>query len=543
MGRWKAKPFREKQSAPFSRKVKMMKKNLFVLGLAGGLLLSGCVEERFDLDPDGVLLSGSVSPTFSIPIGEVSVQVTDALSKLDSAGISSAVNNNAIEIFKAFSVLDTTANEWLRLDEFSWSDNFEMPFDVPAGQSASFPVTLDMPLPSGVVVDSMQFAQGSLAVVPGGDLPMDGLMHLNFLEFQQSGVSFNFAVGAGAENQTLNNIRYIEDGSPGVSLMVTIDSGVSGFSAGDQVSLALTFAIDEVDWVVGEMPGVTFGEFNHELPMEALDGLDPGVVHVSAPRIELEAVNGLGLIIQAEISQASYGTIVGEAPISGPQIQDIPDMPAAVDMFDLVPGVWFHSLDNDGTNPTIGEVIESSPEYIRLNGSVQVSAESESGFVLRDAPLRLSGRIVLPLEGWVNDYVLRDTVALHLDEVFNEHLDGRASWSDVESITLRMLWQNDLPLDVRPLLAFQDSTGAVLSTWYDGADAFTLVPAGSSELVDVVIHRDDLAALEPLEVRNLAWSAIFSTPNAPEEVVAVAADAKLGLRLGLEIQLDANLNE
>jgi hypothetical protein len=267
------------------------------------------------------------------------------------------------------------------------------------------------------------------------------------------------------------------------------------------------------------------------------------VVHVSAPRIELEAVNGLGLIIQAEISQASYGTIVGEAPISGPQIQDIPDMPAAVDMFDLVPGVWFHSLDNDGTNPTIGEVIESSPEYIRLNGSVQVSAESESGFVLRDAPLRLSGRIVLPLEGWVNDYVLRDTVALHLDEVFNEHLDGRASWSDVESITLRMLWQNDLPLDVRPLLAFQDSTGAVLSTWYDGADAFTLVPAGSSELVDVVIHRDDLAALEPLEVRNLAWSAIFSTPNAPEEVVAVAADATLALRLGLEIQLDANLNE
>ena len=520
-----------------------MKKNLFFLGLAGTLLLSGCVEERFDLDPNGVLLSGPVSPTFSFPIGEVSVTVEDALVMLDSAGISSAVNNNAIEIYKAFNVLDTTANEWLRLDGFSWSDYFVMPFDVPAGQSATFPVELDMPLPLGVAVDSMQFAQGNLAVVPGGDLPMDGLMHLNFLEFQQSGVPFNFAVGAGAEDQTLDNVRYIENGSPGVSLMVTIDSGVSGFSAGDHISLSLTFAIDEVDWVVGEMPGVSFGEFDHELPMEALDGLNPGVVHIASPRIELEAVNGLGLDIQPEISQASFGTIVGQAPISGPQIQDIPEMPAAVDMFNLVPGVWFHSLDNDGTNPTISEVIESSPEYIRLNGSVQVSAESGSGFVVRDAPLRLSGRIVLPLEGWVNDYLLRDTVPLLLDEVFNEQLEGRASWADVESITLRMLWQNDLPVDVRPVLAFQDSTGAVLSTWYDGPDAFALVSAGSSELVDVVIHRDDLAALEPLEVKKLAWSAIFSTPNAPEEVVAVAADATLALRLGLEIQLDANLNE
>lgn len=521
----------------------MMKKNAIVIGLVSFLGLVGCVEERFDLDPDGLLLSGPISPTFSIPIGEVSVSVEDALVWLDSAGISSQANADGIEIYESFEVLDTTANAWMQIGGFAWSDNLVIPVDVPAGQSVSFPYALDMPLPAGVTLDSMLVGLGSLMVVPGGDMPLDGLIHLDFPEFEQAGAPFNFAVGAGAEDQTLNNIRYTEDGTPGLSLIITMDSGDSGFSAGDAISLSLDFTIDQVDWIVGQMPGVSFGEFDHELPMEALDDLDPGVVHLASPRLELEAVNGLGLSIQPQIESATFATVVGEAPITGSQISDIPSMPAAVNMADLVPGVWSHTLSNDGTTPSITEVIESSPEYIRLSGSVAVPPNSGGGFVVRDAPLRLSGRIVLPLEGWVDNYVLRDTVALNLSEIFEENVEGRASWADVESITLRMLWQNDLPVDIRPVLAFQDSSGAVVSTWYDGADAFALVPSGGNQILDLVIHREELAALEPLDVRHLAWSAAMSTTNAPNDIVSVAADAELKVRMGLQIELNANLNE
>lgn len=521
-----------------------MKKNAIVISVACFFGLTGCVEERFDLNPDGLLLSGPVSPTFSIPIAEVSVVVEDALVWLDSAGISSNVNvNGGIELYEHFDVMDTTANAWMQIAGFSWSDNLFVPVDVPAGQSVSFPYVLEMPLPAGVTLDSLQIGQGNLAVLPGGDLPPDGLIHLDFPEFEQNGAAFNFAVGAGAEDQTINNVRYIEDGTPGLSLIITIDSGDSGFSAGDEVSLSLSFSIDEVDWIVGQMPGVSFGEFDHELPMEALDGLDPGVVHLASPRIELEAINGLGVSIQPMITSASFATVVGEAPITGSQISDIPVMPAAVNMSNLVPGVWSHVLSNDGTTPSITDVIESSPEYIRLSGAVEVPAASGGGFVVRDAPLRLSGRIVLPLEGWVDNYVLRDTVALNLQEIFDQNVENRATWSDVESITLRMIWQNDLPVDIRPELAFQDSLGAVLSTWYDGADGFALVPSGGNQLVDLVIDKDDLAALEPLEVRHLAWSASMSTTNAPDEIVSVSADAALKVRMGLEIRLNANLNE
>lgn len=513
--------------------------------LLGCLVLTGCVEETFDLRPDGLVASGAWSPAFAIPVGEVVVTAEEALVWLDSAGISSEVTGSGgLAIYETFEIVDTTANHWLSVADQTWSQDIIIPTDVPPGTALEVPLNIDFALPNGLVLDSLSVAVGSLGVETSGDVPVDLLLQVAIEEWTVAGVPFAFGVGSGAEDIGLSGVTWTEDGNAGLGMNLSLESSASGFSAGDVISISMSFGLNPIDWVVGSWASGTFGNFDQSLALSALDGLEPGVVHVSAPRLELEATNGVGLSIQPVISSASYATAVGEAVIAGDQITNIPPIPAATNLMNVMPGEWSHVLNNDGTTPTLTAILESSPASMTLSGHLTTSGTGGSGFVTADAPIRVVGRLVLPLEGWLSDYAFRDTMALDLDQIFSENFENRLSWEDVSSITLRALWQNDLPVAVRPELNFQDSMRNVLATWYEGSDAFTFVPAGASEVVDWTISREELATLQPLGIRHLAWAATLSTPNAVgEEDVFIPADAALKLRLGLAIQIDANLNE
>lgn len=513
-------------------------------GLGAAVALVGCVKNSFELDPDTMLVNGNIESSFAIPIGAVEATVADALVVLDSNGIESAtLAGGALALVEPFEILDTTAVNFLQFTPAAVGESFTIPTDIPPGQSFEIDFAFDFPVPAGLVLDSLEVAEGFLQIQPTGDFPADAFIQVDFTDWHSAmGVPFAFAIGASAESVQLNDMRWAPETSGTLGVVLTIEAPISGFVAGSEVGVNFSFNLDVIEWVVGQLPGYELGTFEHTVPFAALDGLDPGVVHLSNPSIELEAVNGTGWSIQPVIDAASYTTVVGPAFLGGSGLTEIPLIEGASGFPEPVPAEWAHVLDNSGISPTMTEVFEASPEDLTLAGRLVVPADDASGFLTQDAPIRLAGRLVIPLEGWVNGFGLRDTVALDLDQIFNENFEGRISWKDVEEITIRSIWNNGLPVGISPQMTFQDTSGTELLTWYENA-SFEWMPANSTDLIDWVIDREMLAELENLRPAQLEISGLMSTPGAPDETVEITSDAVLGVRLGLEVKLNVDLNE
>lgn len=514
----------------------------WVLGAA--VALAGCVKNRFELDPDTLLVNGNVESSFAIPIGEVEATVADALVVLDSNGFESeTLAGGELALVESFEILDTTAANFLQFTPAALGESFTVPADVPPGQSFEIDLTFDFPVPAGMILDSLEVAEGLLNIQPLGDLPADAFIQVDFTDWHSTtGVPFAFAIGASSESVQLDGMRWTPETSGTLNVTLSIEAPVSGFAAGAELGVNFAFDLSELEWVVGQLPDYELGTFEHTVPFAALDGLDPGVVHLSNPSIELEAVNGTGWSIQPIIDAASYTTVVGPAFLGGTDLTDIPMMDGASGFPEPVPAEWAHVLDNSGMSPTMTEVFEASPEDLTLTGRLVVPADDAAGFLTQDAPIRLSGRLVIPLEGWVNGFGLRDTIDLDLDQIFDENFEGRISWKDVEEITIRSIWNNSLPVGVSPQMTFQDTSGTELLTWYEDA-SFEWMPANSTDIIDWVIDHDMLAELENLRPAQLEISGLMSTPGAPDETVEIASDAVLGVRLGLEVKLNVDLNE
>lgn len=517
-----------------------MMKYLFWLSLLC-LVGVGCIQETYNLDPDGILVNGQSSPVFSIPLGEMEVTVADALVWLDSAGISAEVEGEGVALFESFDVLDTTANSLLQIEPLSYNGVITIPADIPPGIEIEIPWSLPLFLPEGLVLDSLRIEAGSLGILPSENLPLDALVGLSFIEWNQFGSSYSFAIGAAAEQQTLNGITWLENGTPGLDVLVTLDSPEQGFEAGMEIGLELNFEIAQVEWVVGSLIDFTLGTFDHELPLEALDPLNPGVVHVAEPRLELEAINGTGWSLQPVMTSASFLTPMGESTIGGEDLQSIPEISGATGFPDVFPAEWEHAIENSGTSPSLTTILESSPESMRLEGHL-VAAQGP-GFLTQDAPIRMAGRLVLPLEGWLNEYAFRDTVDVDWKDIFEEQFEDRFSWEDVDTLSIRALWNNELPVSVSPELTFLDGEGDELMSWYQDAEAFEWIPAQSQSVVDWAITGEELALLAEVTPDQLIWTALLSTPDAPEENVFISAEAHMGVTFGLKVVLNLDYNE
>ena len=517
----------------------MMKQLLWMALVCLGWV--GCIRETYNLDSDGILVSGQSSPVFSIPLGSAEVTAVDALVWLDSAGISAEVDGEGIALFEPFDVLDTSANTLLQIESLSYNDVITIPADIPPGVEIEVPWVLPLFLPDGLALDSLRIASGSLGIVPSDNLPMDALVILSFAEWNQFGSPYSFAIGAAAEQQSLNGITWLENGTPGLDLLVTLDSPDQGFEAGTEIGLELDFEIDQVEWVVGSLNDFTFGSFDLELPFEALDPLNPGVVHVAEPRLELEAINGTGWSLEPVVTSASFLTSMGESAIEGDDLQNIPEISGATGFPNSLPAEWEHTVENSGTSPTLTTILESSPESMRLEGHVE--AAQSPGFLTQDALIRMTGRLVLPLEGWLHEYGFRDTVDVDWTDIFEERFEDRFSWEDVDTLAIRAFWNNELPVSVSPKLTFLDAEGDELMAWYQEDDAFEWMPAQSQSLVDWVITGEELALLAEAAPDQLAWAALLSTPNATEENVFISADAHLGVSFGLKVVLNVDYNE
>lgn len=513
-------------------------------GLGAAVALVGCIKNSYELDPDTLLVNGNIESSFAIPIGAVEASVADALVVLDSNGIQSDVlAGGGLALVESFEILDTTATNFLQFSPANFSESLTLPADIPPGEAIEVDFAFDFPIPSGLILDSLEVGEGLLDVLPIGDFPADAFIQISFTDWHDaSGIPFAFAIGASAESIPLNNQRWVPETSGSLNVSLVFEAPNTGFAAGSSIGVTFGFNLGMVNWVAGELPDYELGSFNHSVPFAALDGLDPGVVHLSNPSIELEAVNGTGWSIQPIIDAASYTTVVGPAILGGTDLTDIPLIQGATGLPEPLPSNWAHDLDNSGMSPTMTEVFEASPEDLNLAGRLVVPANDAAGFLTHGAPIRLAGRLVLPLEGWVNGFGLRDTVALDLDQIFDEQFEGRISWKDVEEIKIRSIWNNGLPVSIAPQMTFQDSTGTGLLTWYDG-NSFEWMPANSTDVIDWAIDHEMLLELENLRPAQLEIAGLMSTPGAPDEIVEIASDAILGVRLGLEVKLNVDLNE
>jgi hypothetical protein len=189
------------------------------------------------------------------------------------------------------------------------------------------------------------------------------------------------------------------------------------------------------------------------------------------PKIEHTIVNSFGFSANMGMDSMYY------EDLSGIKIDDIkydstglspkiapfyfPSIQQPINAFDSATTIIF--MDN--TNSSISSLINATPKTIISKPFVEVNlapTASNNNYILSSSKISVSTEITLPLEGYAEGWIMRDTIPFNakVDELFS-------SETSIDSAIIKFTTTNYFPLDVKIDLILLDSTSTTIDTIAD----------------------------------------------------------------------------
>ena len=189
------------------------------------------------------------------------------------------------------------------------------------------------------------------------------------------------------------------------------------------------------------------------------------------PKIEHTIVNSFGFSANMGMDSMYY------EDLSGIKIDDIkydstglspkiapfyfPSIQQPINAFDSATTIIF--MDN--TNSSISSLINATPKTIISKPFVEVNpdpTDSNNNYILSSSKISVSTEISLPLEGYAQGWIMRDTIPFNakVDELFS-------SETSIDSAIIKFTTTNYFPLDVKIDLILLDSTSTTIDTIAD----------------------------------------------------------------------------
>ena len=189
------------------------------------------------------------------------------------------------------------------------------------------------------------------------------------------------------------------------------------------------------------------------------------------PKIEHTIVNSFGFSANMGMDSMYY------EDLSGIKIDDIkydstglspkiapfyfPSIQQPINAFDSATTIIF--MDN--TNSSISSLINATPKTIISKPFVEVNPDptvSNNNYILSSSKISVSTEISLPLEGYAQGWIMRDTIPFNakVDELFS-------SETSIDSAIIKFTTTNYFPLDVKIDLILLDSTSTTIDTIAD----------------------------------------------------------------------------
>ncbi len=184
-------------------------------------------------------------------------------------------------------------------------------------------------------------------------------------------------------------------------------------------------------------------------------------------------------------------------------------------------------------NSNINDIIAAGPVSLEYDVDAKVGGDMNAPsdfFVTDSSSYNAQVHVKLPLHGTANGFSISNI----------SEFDG-SEWNKVSHLELKLVTENELPIDVKIQVEFLDKEGNILTTLFD--DAQNIINAASVDASGNVTEPNTSSAIIPIEesriediiqAKQIRTIASLSTLNEGQTNVKVFANQSVKIKLGVK---------
>ena len=548
-------------------------------------LLSSCVKEEWVID-DNVIVP-EFDPSFAFPIAQTSLNLGNLEQSLDQQSFIYSEADELFALVYSTEILQIDASDFLNLDaqqfEYAFAINSSQSDEINAlseGTSIIYPSEQDIVIDfgGGAEIDSVNLSEATLNFDIQSDINQDLIIDLTFPTLTQSGVAFQTTIELEYDNTLPIELESSIDLN-GYNLDLT-DGGTTNnllpvfavfhftktdqtTNPGDDIEMTIDIQANEFESVYGYIGQHNIDFVSDTQSIDAFEHLYGGTIGFADPLINLTIANTCGITGDFELNHIEAIESGASTQIMGTDLSDFPIIERADFPGDV--GVTEHSIDNSGTSPTLSSLLEGSPDQIIYDGNIVSNPMGyDYNFVEEDNQITVNAEIVLPLYLYADNFTYVDTFGVDIHDFIMSNIgDDEMSEDDIEKVTLRMIAENGLPIDVSAQLIFADSSYNEIDSLFLTYEHQSILNSGlinysvpitdedygkvyqsTRTTTDFILTSEDIKALRDLESKNIILRAQAMTSGAGDgNYVKFFPEYSLGIKMSAKIDLDIDLTE
>ena len=286
----------------------------------------------------------------------------------------------------------------------------------------------------------------------------------------------------------------------------------------------------EASYVEGFLGQETFNVDRDTIEIDFFKETLTGDVFIEDPKVNVVINNSFGFPIRSNGTIFNFfqndGTIL---PLESSALDLINVDYPTLDEVGVIKQTVF-PFDNDNSN--LSELILSRPVELEYEFKADANPDLDTtirGFLLDTSVFEIQVSVDLPLRGWVKNFNAKDTANLSLDPVDQE----------IESAELKIIVDNEIPMDIQMQGIFLDENNNQLDSLFDAPKTIIRRDLNAStptkEIIFLPLSRDKMDRIT--NANRIALSGIINTSGLPEEIVQIVNTQKVDVKIGLKIKL------
>ncbi|NNC84365.1 MAG: hypothetical protein HKN79_12385 [Flavobacteriales bacterium] len=333
-------------------------------------------------------------------------------------------------------------------------------------------------------------------------------------------------------------------------------------NAGDSVYFELALSSNSIRSAYGFLGQFTgIAEIDTQR-VDVFENIDAENIYFADPAIELDLFNSSGIPMEIDFTSLFAPTNSITQLITGGALEDIPVVLGAI-----TPGTTAlteHRIDNSNTDPSLSDMLSEGPVDLIYTAAGETNPEGFShNFILDTSKVSCDATVILPLYGAVDGYRFADTLDVDLSTDLGLGEEGMLTIDDIESVQIRIIADNGLPIDTRMQLVFLDSLQQASDSLFMGqSDVPVLlsgivdhnlpethpdhgrVVAARRSVTDVILTPSRLEELTEGGVKYLVIKIVGSTSEGNSgEMVRFYPEDRLAVQVSAKIETEIDISE
>lgn len=509
------------------------------------------------------LTSSEWNPNLAVPIVNSTLDVYNIFAKKDSNELVVIdPQTKLLALMYRGEVFSFNAQEIVKLSDASKSQDLYLgptelnELTVNGKVTRQYNSVYVYPAPQGIKIASAQLKAGSLDFNISSSFQHSGSLKISLPSFTKNGVAFEETIPIEYTGSPVNISRnfdltgYNIDMTNGgtnfnqvpVSYTISLQNSGNPVSSADKMTIEQAYRGFDYSLVYGDFGQQVISRDKDSIFIRLFTNALKGQFRLTDPKLHLTAENTLGFPIDIRFdSLYTYNlnsgarTPIGFSSFPNPFSIEFPTQPNNSKSTNLL---------IDKTNSSIIDIVTPAPKYLiyKINAiSNPEGTPSSPNFITDKSRFALKTELELPLEGYAYGFQFLDTAAYKFG----------ASPDEVESIMLRLNFENGFPFNLRSQLYLADENYKILDSLVTApqniinsgmVDADGKVTQPTTTITDIQIGQDKIANfLKTFYIITKADVESFEGRN--EKTSRIYEYYKLNVKIGMQIKAKMRINK